>query len=184
TAIPAAQDRGFPWRRCRWRRRSSWPLWAEWWRRSPSTEPAPLAYSLPMRIERLGHACLLVEGGDSRLLVDPGGFSTAWHDLEDVDAVLITHQHADHVDPEHLAPLVRRTGARAGAEEPGGPGLAGEGVGARGGRVGYRIDLGSGEVGVAGGIRSGIHPAIPRVGNVGYVLSEAGSARLYHPGDS
>ncbi len=137
-----------------------------------------------MRIERLGHACLLVEGGDSRLLVDPGGFSTAWHDLEDVDAVLITHQHADHVDPEHLAPLVGRTGARVWAEEAVVPMLAGESVDARAARVGDRIDLGSIQVEVAGGIHNEIHPSIPRVGNVGYVLSEAGGARLYHPGDS
>ena len=51
-----------------------------------------------MRITSLGHACLLVETGDQRILIDPGTFSPGFQDLTDLDAIVVTHQHADHVD--------------------------------------------------------------------------------------
>jgi L-ascorbate metabolism protein UlaG (beta-lactamase superfamily) len=57
-----------------------------------------------MRITHFGHACVLVEIGNTlrtttRILLDPGSFSTGLADLGPVDAVLVTHEHVDHVDP-------------------------------------------------------------------------------------
>lgn len=49
-----------------------------------------------------GHACLSIVADDANVLVDPGAFSK----LDDVgrpDAMLITHQHADHAEPGYLA---------------------------------------------------------------------------------
>lgn len=54
-----------------------------------------------MNITKYGHACLLIEEGDVRLLIDPGEYSTIPH-LKDIDAVLITHEHGDHLDMEAL----------------------------------------------------------------------------------
>src|SRR5687768_15649437 len=59
-----------------------------------------------MRIAHLGHAAVLVETPDARILVDPGNFSTDWHGLTDLDGVLVTHGHPDHLDPEHLPALL------------------------------------------------------------------------------
>ena len=59
-----------------------------------------------MKLTHLGHACLLVETGRARLLIDPGTLS-AFDDVRDLDAVLVTHQHPDHVDPARLAPLLQ-----------------------------------------------------------------------------
>ena len=137
-----------------------------------------------MRITRLGHACLLVEGTDIRVLIDPGGFSDARHVLEDADVVLVTHQHADHVDTENVAPLVARTGARVWAEGAVVPLLATNGVEAHAAAPGQHIDLGSLQVDVTGGTHAEIYESIPRIGNLGYVLSETNGPRLYHPGDS
>lgn len=137
-----------------------------------------------MRVTRLGHACLLVETSGTRVLVDPGAFSDTWHDLDDVDAVLITHQHIDHVDVGRTASLVQRTGARVWAEASVVPALGGEGVEAASAAVGDRIDLGALQVEVAGGVHAEIYRSIPRIGNVGYVFAEADGPRLYHPGDS
>ncbi|HEY6683652.1 MAG TPA: MBL fold metallo-hydrolase, partial [Propionibacteriaceae bacterium] len=52
-----------------------------------------------MRITHLGHAAVLAETDGARILIDPGNFSDAWHSLTDLDAVLVTHQHPDHIDP-------------------------------------------------------------------------------------
>src|SRR5690349_7538048 len=54
-----------------------------------------------MRITKFGHACVRVEHDGVTVVIDPGVFT----DLEAVDgadAVLITHEHADHVTPDHL----------------------------------------------------------------------------------
>jgi glyoxylase-like metal-dependent hydrolase (beta-lactamase superfamily II) len=58
-----------------------------------------------MRLTHLGHACLLVETAAARLLIDPGTMS-AFDDVVDLDAVLVTHQHGDHVDPARLPALL------------------------------------------------------------------------------
>jgi L-ascorbate metabolism protein UlaG (beta-lactamase superfamily) len=58
-----------------------------------------------MRLTHLGHACLLAEVGDARMLFDPGVLS-GFDDVRDLDAVLVTHQHPDHLDPARLGPLL------------------------------------------------------------------------------
>ncbi|MGI8589452.1 MAG: MBL fold metallo-hydrolase [Nakamurella sp.] len=64
-----------------------------------------------VRLTRWGHSCVLLTvdqpNGDPRhLLLDPGNLTpplTA--EVGPVDAVLVTHAHADHVDPEQIRRL-------------------------------------------------------------------------------
>ena len=51
-----------------------------------------------MRVTRFTQSCLLVENGGSRILIDPSGEDLAV-DFGKLDAVLYTHEHADHFDP-------------------------------------------------------------------------------------
>ena len=50
-----------------------------------------------MKITKFGHCCLLIEENGLRILTDPGSYSTAQNDVKDIDVILITHEHADHI---------------------------------------------------------------------------------------
>lgn len=69
---------------------------------------------MDVTITKLSHACLLVEADGQRTLIDPGIF-TADDDrfdltmVEGVDRILITHEHADHVDPDLVRSVVERS---------------------------------------------------------------------------
>lgn len=136
-----------------------------------------------MRITHLGHACVLVEAAGSRILIDPGSFSGLWHEVTDLDAVLITHQHPDHVDPEHALRLLERNPQAAvrTAED------VHEVVqlpGAQPARPGQTFAVGEVEVEAVGGDHAVIHEDIPRIHNIGYLLRAEGEPALFHPGDS
>ena len=69
---------------------------------------------MDVTITKLVHACLLVETGDRRVLLDPGGFT--WQDerfdvsmVEDVDRILITHEHGDHVNVDFVRAALARS---------------------------------------------------------------------------
>ena len=49
-----------------------------------------------MKITKFGHCCLLLEIDGTRVITDPGTFSTSQNEVEEVDAILITHEHFDH----------------------------------------------------------------------------------------
>ncbi len=136
-----------------------------------------------MDLTRLGHAALVVETGRTRILLDPGNHSSMWHDTGDLDAILITHQHADHVDVENVGKLFAgNPEARVIVERAVADMLTGREVEIA--EVGDTISIGDISVEVVGGEHAVIHDRIPRVGNVGYVVSEGSGPRVFHPGDS
>lgn len=138
-----------------------------------------------MRITRLGHAALLIETDAERLLVDPGVFTEAWHHLTDLDAVFVTHQHADHVDQANLVRLMNdNPGARLVVEQAVVSMLADQALETTPARPGDTVSVGAVEVEVVGGRHAVIHDRVPVVGNVGYVFRSGDGPRLYHPGDS
>lgn len=134
-----------------------------------------------MRLQKLGHSCLLVESGDARLLLDPGTFSSGFDELDGLTAVLVTHQHPDHLDVARLPALLERNPSMQVIADSGTAQILREQHGievsvATGGEV---FELGV-RVEVVGEMHAQIHPDIPRVTNVGYVIDD----RLLHPGDA
>ncbi len=135
-----------------------------------------------MHLTHLGHACLLVESAGRRVLIDPGTFSTDWHDLTDVDAVLVTHQHPDHLDLDHLPALLA---ANPDAQVLVELAVAEKLERARPLATGESADLGGGlSVEAVGGRHAVIHDDIPRIGNAGMLLRAEGEPTLLHTGDS
>lgn len=56
-----------------------------------------------MNIKKLGHCCLLIDTGKIRILTDPGSFTVEKHvQVKDIDVILITHEHADHLHTNSL----------------------------------------------------------------------------------
>ena len=58
----------------------------------------------------LGHSCVLIEsrsesGGLSRILLDPGNLTPPLEPIANLDAILITHSHPDHLDAEQIRRL-------------------------------------------------------------------------------
>ena len=133
-----------------------------------------------MRITKYGHACLLVEEGTARLLFDPGMFSTGYEQLTGLTAVLITHQHPDHVDLEKLPALLERNPeAVLHADDGTAAQLADRGLPVRPVHDGDVLDLGT-RVRVVGRDHAEIHPDVPVIPNTGYLVAE----RFLHPGDA
>lgn len=142
-----------------------------------------------MHITHLGHACLLVEidmdsGSRSRLLIDPGNFSD-FDSVERLDAILITHQHPDHCDPEKVQDLIARNPAAIVRADPQTTQLLrGHGLDVVEHRAGSAYDIRGVTVTPVGNQHAVIHPYIDRIDNLGVVLSADGEPTLFHPGDA
>ncbi|HZD72907.1 MAG TPA: MBL fold metallo-hydrolase [Actinomycetota bacterium] len=133
-----------------------------------------------MRLRKLGHSCLLVEEADSRLLIDPGCFSSGFEALTGLTGVLVTHIHEDHLDADRLQALLERNpDARVMCDEASAASLAERGVESQVVQEGDLLDLGV-PVAVYGRDHAIIHPDLPSVPNVGYLVAD----RFFYAGDA
>ena len=55
-----------------------------------------------MQLTKFTHACVRLDDGDRTLVLDPGAFSEVDEALDGADAILITHEHADHIDADKV----------------------------------------------------------------------------------
>lgn len=137
-----------------------------------------------MHLTHFGHSCLLAEfDDDTTLLFDPGSFSHGFEGVTGLSAILITHQHPDHADTSRLPALVDAnpsaklyadpmTAAQLGDPwTPVSPGDA--------------FAIGGLNVRGVGGVHAVIHPEIPSIDNISYLIGDDDhAARLMHPGDA
>ncbi|KAB1913241.1 MBL fold metallo-hydrolase [Micromonospora sp. AMSO31t] len=132
-----------------------------------------------MQVTKYAHSCLKLEHDGGVLVVDPGVFSGA-EALDAADAVLITHEHPDHVDVEALTRALDRRPARVygPASLAGVLGDAAEALTVV--TPGETFTAAGMAVRAYGGQHAVIHPDIPVVQNVGYVFNDV----VYHPGDA
>jgi L-ascorbate metabolism protein UlaG (beta-lactamase superfamily) len=135
-----------------------------------------------MRITKFGHACLLIEEGSAKMLIDPGAFSSGFQQQKGLQAILITHQHQDHLVPENLLALsTSNPGLKIYADEGSFQQLEGiEGLSAQAVHAGEEFDVAGVPVKIIGTDHAVIHPSIPQISNVGYFIAK----RFFYPGDN
>lgn len=137
-----------------------------------------------MQIVHYGQSCVLAESGSARLLFDPGTMASGFEELTGLDAILVTHQHPDHIDFERLpALLAANPGAELVVDHGTAEMLAAEDIAHRTVRPGERFPLAGTDIEVVGGDHAVVHPDIPVVPNNGYLL-DADDTTVLHPGDS
>ncbi|MGY1653669.1 MBL fold metallo-hydrolase [Geodermatophilus sp. SYSU D01119] len=133
-----------------------------------------------MQLTKHGHACVVLEDDGRRLVVDPGAFTDPAA-LEGATAVLVTHEHPDHFVPDRLRAALDADPA---LEVWTNPSVAGqlEGLGGRVHAVGHgdAVTVAGFDVQVHGEWHAVIHPELPRVRNVGFLVA----GRVFHPGDA
>ncbi len=133
-----------------------------------------------MELIKHGHACVVLCEGDRRLVIDPGVFTEA-DALAGASAVLVTHEHPDHFAPERLLAALEADQA---LEVWTNASVAGrlEGLGSRVHVVGDgdTVTIADFGVHVHGELHAEIHPEIPRVQNIGFLVD----GTVFHPGDA
>lgn len=136
-----------------------------------------------MRVTKHAHACLEVEHGDARIVVDPGGFTPRTPALlETADAVLVTHAHGDHLslDAMTTAMRVRESLVVYGPDDAMAPLRDAFADRARTLAPGDVLEVAGLDVSVHGGLHAEILTGVARDQNLGFLLGGA----IYHPGDS
>ncbi len=134
-----------------------------------------------MRLTKFGHACVRIEHADTVVVLDPGGFTQA-EAVDGATAVLITHEHPDHLHADHLRATdaaIFTIEAVAAQIRASAPDLV-ERITVV--EPGASFDVGL-PVEVVGDKHAVIHRDLTRIDNSGYLLS-VGDQRVYHPGDS
>lgn len=137
-----------------------------------------------MQITRFGHAALLVEAAGIRILVDPGGFSPdETFALTGLDAIILTHQHPDHIDQDRAPALLAANPDAILLSDPESAAILPFGDWTPN-ADGLETTVGAVTVRGVGAQHAVILPQIPRIANVGVLLTAPGEPALFHPGDT
>jgi L-ascorbate metabolism protein UlaG (beta-lactamase superfamily) len=134
-----------------------------------------------VKLTKKGHACVRLEKDGRTLVIDPGTFSE-----EDAavgaEAILVTHEHLDHFNEDRLRvaleanPQARiwtlgSVADKISAAFPGRVHTVGEGD---------TFSAAGFDIQVHGQLHAVIHPDLPRITNVGYLVDGS----VFHPGDA
>lgn len=135
-----------------------------------------------MKLTKHEHACVVFEKDGNSIVIDPGSFSAKAGDIiAGTSAILITHEHFDHVNEDAIkAALASRPELRVY-----GPASLASGVGEHADQfvpvaAGDELTIAGFSVSVHGHTHAVIHPDIPAIPNVGFLVDES----VYHPGDA
>ncbi|MEU0686286.1 MBL fold metallo-hydrolase [Streptomyces uncialis] len=134
-----------------------------------------------MKLTKKTHACVRLEKDGRSLVVDPGVY-TEEDATRGATAILVTHEHPDHFSEERLRAALdadpattvwtlRSVAAQLSAAYPGRVRTVGHGD---------TFSVAGFDVEVHGELHAVIHPDIPRITNVGFLVDGS----VFHPGDA
>lgn len=138
-----------------------------------------------MKLTKYTHACVRLEKEGGVLVLDPGTFSESAEALSGVQAVLVTHEHPDHLDTEAVVEALQGNQHLELHAPEGVARQLRENAPAAADRI-HTVEPGSSfqaagfDIRSFGGQHALIHPQIPLVANVGFLVDQ----NVYHPGDS
>lgn len=136
---------------------------------------------MTIKLTKKRHACVRLEKDGRTLVIDPGTFSE-----EDAavgaDVILVTHEHLDHFNEDRLRAgleanpaaelwTLRSVADQVSAAFPGRVHTVGHGD---------TFSAAGFDVQVHGELHAVIHPDVPRITNVGYLVDGS----VFHPGDA
>jgi L-ascorbate metabolism protein UlaG (beta-lactamase superfamily) len=133
-----------------------------------------------MKLTKYEHACFTLEKDGKILVVDPGNFTTDLGAIDNVVAIVITHEHPDHFDPSALDAFIARS--------PDAVIYAHEGITNQLSSDFLATPVTAGEVVEAtpftleflGGDHAIIHSSYPHIDNLGVMINNV----IFYPGDS
>jgi L-ascorbate metabolism protein UlaG (beta-lactamase superfamily) len=135
-----------------------------------------------VKLTKYEHACVVFEKDGAKFVVDPGVFSPNAADIiSGAEAVLLTHEHADHVHEGVInAALGERPELRVYAPAALGDAFAEHPDQFTAVAAGDELSIAGFSISVHGFEHAVIHPDIPTIANVGFLVDES----VYHPGDA
>jgi L-ascorbate metabolism protein UlaG (beta-lactamase superfamily) len=133
-----------------------------------------------MQLTKLGHACVRLTKDSTNLVIDPGVWAGPGA-LDEAAAILVTHEHADHLD----ANAIRAAMTANHDLELWSNASVTEQLADLGGRVhtvvhGDAVTAAGFDVHVYGSEHALLDSAIPVVANTGFAVA----GQVFHPGDS
>ncbi|MFM2024311.1 MAG: hypothetical protein RLZZ56_324 [Actinomycetota bacterium] len=132
-----------------------------------------------MKVTKLEHATLVLEKEGKTLILDPGFYTRPLDGYQNVVAIIITHNHDDHVHEDQIAIIVKDNpdvvilGTKEVADRL-------SSFGAKSVTHGDHHQLGPFTAEFFGDLHIEIHRSIPLIQNCGVMINEV----LYYPGDS
>ncbi|MFW0792981.1 MBL fold metallo-hydrolase [Gordonia sp. CPCC 205515] len=135
-----------------------------------------------MKFTKYTHATVTLEKGGRTLLLDPGSLTpNAAELLAAADAVLITHEHFDHFDTDAIvSAMTARPDLHLYGPAAIAPALAAVADRVHAVGTGDSLDIAGFTVEAFTTDHAVIHPEIPLVDNVGFLIDGS----VFHPGDA
>ncbi len=134
---------------------------------------------LGMKLKRYQHACFTVEIDNQSIVIDPGGFSHDFITPDNVVAVIVTHEHGDHFNSDHIERIIN-INPDALIIGPRDVVLEIDTAHTKIIETSSVVKTGVFELEFFVGQHALIHGSIPRIENIGLMINRL----LYYPGDS
>ncbi len=133
-----------------------------------------------MTLTKLGHCCLIIEIKGIRFLTDPGNYTTAQNEVKNIDYIVISHEHTDHLHIESVKTILKNNPkAKIITNNSVGKILEKEGIEFTTLSDGQKLMIKDVEISAHGVKHALIYKDYEQVENTGYLFDK----RLFYPGD-